>query len=60
MDKSVFAMLTEAYERLVKPIDDMKDTIAKPTDDVLNKITVLVDDLKIYKETTKMNTQFFL
>ena len=53
-------LVTETYQRLIAPIEEMENTLTDPVDDILSHIGELDEALKDYKESSKMNTEFFM
>ena len=60
VDDAMYALVAETYERLTTPIGEMENTVADPVDDLLSQIGKLDESLNDYKESTKMNTEFFM
>ena len=60
MEENINTVITETYQRVMKPVQALDKTIADPVDDILSQIAALREALKIYKESTQMNTVFFM
>ena len=60
MEDAMYALVAETYQRLITPIGEMENTVADPVDDLLSQIGKLDESLNDYKESTKMNTEFFM
>ena len=54
------ALVTETYQSLKAPIEELDATVVDPVENILRQINTLNEDLKTYKETIKMNTEFFM
>ena len=55
-EKNLIELIRETYNRLMDPID----AFTEPVNDVLEKIENFVEDLKEYKASTEINTEFFM
>ena len=60
LEENMAALITETYERLIKPFTEMKTNLLDPVDDMLEQINDLDELLTEYKMSTKMNTHFFM
>ena len=60
MEDAMYDLVAETYQRLITPIGEMENTVADPVDDLLSQIGKLDESLNDYKESTKMNTEFFM
>ena len=60
VEDAMYALVAETYEKLITPIGEMENTVADPVDDLLSQIRKLDESLNDYKESTKMNTEFFM
>ena len=60
VEDPMYALEAEIHERLITPIGQMENTVADPVDDLLSQIGKLDESLNDYKESTKMNTEFFM
>ena len=53
-------LIKECFERLIKPMEELKDGLVKPIEDVLKQFNELSNDLEIYQTSTKINKDFFM
>ena len=60
LEENINSLVTETYQRVTKPIADLRITVVDPVDDILRQIAALDEALRSYKESTKMNTVFFM
>ena len=60
LESSLTLMVTEAYERLMTPVEDLRTRLMEPVEELLVQVEDLDASLKEYKQATKMSTQFFM
>ena len=56
IEENLIELIKETYNRLMNPTE----AFTEPVEDLIEKIENFVEDLKEYKASTKMNTEFFM
>ena len=60
MEENIEKLIAETYNTLMEPIENIKDNVGDPIDDVLVRLRSLTENLKVYKDSTKMDADFFV
>ena len=60
MEENIEKLIAETYNRLMEPMGNIKENVGDPIDDVLIQVRSLTENLKEYKDSTKMDADFFV
>ena len=60
LEENVEKLIAEIYNKLMEPMENIKENVGDPIEDVLIRIRSLTENLKEYKDSTKMDADFFV